>query len=116
MTDARNERRAGRAKAGTDLLISLAVVAAATAAALFLAQPAKASERTVYLVTVVVVLPGPNAPRQELAREWITASSASVCIAHAAKLAAQQLEQHADTVKRLGATVRGLCHLQGEQT
>lgn len=116
MTDARNERRAARAKAGTQLLLALGTVAAAVVTALFLAQPAKASERPMYLVVVILTLPGERAPMTELAREWITASSSRVCEAHAAQMAERQAQQHADTVRRLGARVRGLCIYQGAPT
>ncbi len=114
MSDARNERRASRAKAGTDLLISLAVVAAATVAAMFLAQPAKASDLPpVYLVTVVITLPGKDAPQVEVTRHLMTASSAAVCKTHAEALAERIRQLNAESVKRMGATVRGKCELQG---
>lgn len=69
---------------------------------------------SVYLVIVLIVLPGPNAPQQELARQMMTASSPRVCQEHADKAAAKLREQNAETVRRLNATVRATCYHQGE--
>lgn len=69
---------------------------------------------SVYLVIVALLLPGDQS--QELTRVWTTASSASVCQRHADKLADEQRQLHADTVRRLGAKVSGACVFQGALT
>lgn len=71
---------------------------------------------TAYLVLIVLVLPGQDAPRQELQRQLISASSQSVCQAHADKLAEEQRRHHAEIVRRLQASVRGVCVQQGGAT
>lgn len=69
---------------------------------------------TAYLVIVLLVLPGQDAPRQELQRQLISASSQSVCQAHADKLAEEQRRHHAEVLQRLKARVHGVCVQQGE--
>ena len=62
---------------------------------------------------IILVLIFPNGDRQELPREWISASSASMCQRHADRRAEEARQQQADAVRRLGATVRGTCVMQG---
>lgn len=69
---------------------------------------------TAYLVIVLLVMPGQDAPRQELQRQLISASSQSVCQAHADKLAEEQRRHHAAVLQRLKARVHGVCVQQGE--
>jgi len=69
---------------------------------------------SVYLVIVALLLPGDQ--QQELARVFVTASSASMCQRHADKLADEQRLANADTVRRLSAKVSGACVYQGAMT
>ena len=71
---------------------------------------------SIYLIVVMLHLPGANAPSTELAREWTTASSASVCQARADKLAEQERAKQAAVIERMKARVSGLCVKQGETT
>ena len=69
---------------------------------------------SIYLVIVMLALPAPQAqpaPAVELARSYITASTPAVCQAYADRMAAAARQQHVDSVRRLGASVRGTCHL-----
>ena len=68
----------------------------------------------VYLIVVMLILPGPNAPSTQLAHEWTTASTPAVCQTQADKAAARELAKSAPIVQRLGARVVGLCIKQGE--
>ena len=68
---------------------------------------------SIYLILVVLTLPGPNPPTQEMAREWVTASTDSVCQVRADKLATEQRQKHADILQRLQAKVVGVCVRQG---
>ena len=83
------------------------------AAALALCAAASAAAGDHYLTVVTLTLPvsagRPHETRTELHREFITASTASVCQAHADKRADEMRRQHAATVKRLNASVAGAC-------
>ena len=71
---------------------------------------------SIYLIIVLLTLPaqqGQAGPVTELHREFITASSDSVCQAHAEKRAEEQRQRYADSVRRLQAKVAGVCVLQG---
>lgn len=71
---------------------------------------------SIYLIVVMLHLPGSNAPSTELAREWMTASSAAVCQERADKLAALERAKQAGTIERMKAIVTGQCHRQGALT
>ena len=71
---------------------------------------------SIYLIVVMLTLPGNNAPSTELTREWTTASSASVCQARADVLAEQERAKQAAVIDRMKARVSGLCVKQGETT
>lgn len=71
---------------------------------------------SVYLVLVLLTMPasqGQAGATVELHREFITASSDSVCKVHAEKLAREHLQKQAATVQRLGGRVSGNCLRQG---
>lgn len=69
---------------------------------------------SIYVILVVLMLPGQAEPARLLATEWMTASTPAVCQQRANKLADDQRQQWADTVRRMGATVQGVCRLQGQ--
>ena len=71
---------------------------------------------SIYLIVVMLTLPGPSAPSTELAREWTVASSAAVCQARADVLAEQERAKQAGVIERLKASVKGVCVKQGETT
>ena len=65
---------------------------------------------SIYLVLVLVAIPGYGGEvTAELTREWITASSAKVCQAHADKKAAEQAQ-------KVKGRVFGICVLRGEMS
>ena len=71
---------------------------------------------SIYLIVVMLTLPGPSAPSTELAREWTTASSLAVCQQRADKLAADERAKQAPAIARMKARVAGLCVRQGLPT
>ena len=70
----------------------------------------------IYLVLVLLVMPGKDAPQQELQRQMISASSDSVCQAHANKLADGQRARNADFIRTSGALIVGRCVNKGPLT
>lgn len=67
-----------------------------------------------YLVLVVLlVMPGKDAPQQELQRQMISASSDSVCQQHAEKLANGQRASNANFLRASGARIFGQCVNKG---
>lgn len=64
-----------------------------------------------YLLVVLLLVPTPKGPPlvSELHREVTSASSPAVCQRTADAKAAELAQQHADTVRRLGAQVVGRC-------
>ena len=74
---------------------------------------------SIYLVLVLLTMPasqGQPGATIELHREFITASSDSVCQAHADKHAEEQRQRYAGNVRRLNASVAGSCAKQLGQT
>ena len=71
---------------------------------------------SIYLIVVMLTLPGQNAPSTELTREWTTASSAAVCQARADVLAGQERAKQSAVIERMKASVKGVCVKQGETT
>ena len=67
----------------------------------------------IYLVLVLLIMPGKDAPQQELQRQMISASSDSVCQAHANKLADGQRARNAGFVRTSGARIVGQCVKKG---
>jgi hypothetical protein len=67
----------------------------------------------IYLILVMLVLPGPSAPKQELQRHMITASSYSSCQVHADKLAEEQRRLNEAVIRQQGSKVIGRCYAQG---
>lgn len=70
----------------------------------------------IYLILVMLVLPGAQPAKVELHREFITASSFSVCQTHADKRADEQKKLNEETIKKQEAKVFGRCYSQGTMT
>ena len=69
---------------------------------------------TIYLILILLTVPGQTEPAQIVPAAWITASSAAVCQRTADAEAEAYQAKHADTVRRLGAKVTGKCERRGE--
>jgi hypothetical protein len=54
----------------------------------------------IYVILVMLLLPGKGAPRVELKREFVTASSFSVCQTRADTLADEQRQLNAEVIKK----------------
>ncbi len=66
-----------------------------------------------YLILVLLVMPGRDAPMQELQRQMISASSDLSCQAHANKMADAQRTRNAEFIRITGARVVGQCINKG---
>jgi len=67
----------------------------------------------IYLVLVLLIMPGKDAPQQELQRQMISASSDGVCQQHADKLANGQRASNANFLRASGAMIVGRCINKG---
>jgi hypothetical protein len=66
----------------------------------------------IYLILVMLILPGKDAPRQELHRGFIKASSFFTCQAHADKVADELRKLNEEVMTKNGAKVIARCYAQ----